>query len=58
VFQGLFAIGFLALQPNLEHLQAGILLRSIACGTGLLAVAAAMARFVPPAFFRASARSP
>ena len=58
VFQGLFAIGFLALQPNLEHLQAGILLRSIAGGTGLLAVAAAMARFVPPTFFRASARSP
>ncbi len=58
VFQDLFAIGFLALQPNLEHLQASVLLRSVGIGAGIIAVAVAMARFVLPAFFRSIARSP
>ncbi len=58
VFQDLFAITFLALQPNLEDLRAAILLRSLAVGAGLLAAAVLVARWVLPALFRAIAKSP
>ncbi|PYO28267.1 MAG: potassium transporter Kef, partial [Candidatus Rokuibacteriota bacterium] len=57
VFQDLFAIAFLALQPNLERLQPTVLLRALAVGAGLLAAAVAVARYVLPAFFRAIAKS-
>src|SRR5262249_60458265 len=50
VFQDLFAIAFLALQPNLERLQPTALLRALAVGVGLLAGAVAVARYVLPAF--------
>jgi Kef-type K+ transport system membrane component KefB len=58
VFQDLFAIGFLALQPNLEDFRAALLLRSL--GGVLVVVAGAFlaARFVIPGFFRAIAMSP
>ncbi|HSE95653.1 MAG TPA: cation:proton antiporter, partial [Methylomirabilota bacterium] len=58
IFQDLYAIAFLALQPNLQHLQALPLLRSLAAGGGLLAAAVLCARFVLPALFRAIAKSP
>jgi Kef-type K+ transport system membrane component KefB len=57
VFQDLFAIAFLALQPNLERLQPAVLLRALAVGAGLLAGAVAVARYLLPAFFRAIAKS-
>src|SRR5262249_19676318 len=57
VFQDLFAIAFLALQPNLERLQPTPLLPAPAVGVGLLAGAVAVARYVLPAFFRAIAKS-
>ena len=40
IFQDLYAIAFLAVQPNLQNLQALPLLRSLAAGAGLLAAAA------------------
>lgn len=57
VFQDLYAIAFLALQPNLQDFQPVILLRSLFAGAGLLAGAWLLARFVLPAFFRAIAKS-
>jgi Kef-type K+ transport system membrane component KefB len=58
IFQDLWAIAFLAIQPNLGRLQALPLLRSVAAGLGLLAVAVLLARFVLPRLFRAVAPSP
>jgi Kef-type K+ transport system membrane component KefB len=58
IFQDLYAIAFLAVQPNLQNLQALPLLRSLAAGAGLLAAAALCARFVLPALFRSIAKSP
>jgi Kef-type K+ transport system membrane component KefB len=58
VFQDLFAIAFIAFQPSLEHPAPLVLLRSLAAGAGLLAVAALAARFVLPTYFRAIAKSP
>jgi Kef-type K+ transport system membrane component KefB len=57
VFQDLFAIGFLAVQPNLEDLRPALLARSL--GSVLLIVAGAflVARWVMPRFFRAIAMS-
>ncbi len=57
IFQDLFAIGFLALQPNLDGLDATLLVRSLAVGAGLVAAAVLVARYVLPAFFRAIAKS-
>lgn len=57
VFQDLWAIAFMALQPNLDHLGAGPLLRSLAAGGLLVATAALLSRFVLPALFRAIAPS-
>ncbi len=58
VFQDLWAIIFLALQPNLDNLQALPLLRSLAVGAALLVGAVLAARYLLPAYFRAIATSP
>jgi Kef-type K+ transport system membrane component KefB/Trk K+ transport system NAD-binding subunit len=58
IFQDLWAIAFISLQPNLQHLQAALLIRSFAAGLGLLAAAALLARFVLPRLFRFMATSP
>lgn len=58
VFEDLYAIAFLALQPNLTQLQAGPLLGSFAMGAGLIGAATLAARFLLPRLFRAIATSP
>jgi Kef-type K+ transport system membrane component KefB len=58
VFQDLWAIVFLAFQPNLGSLGPGALLRSVAAGVGLVGAAAVMSRHVLPTLFRFIARSP
>jgi Kef-type K+ transport system membrane component KefB len=57
IFQDLWAIAFMAVQPSLEQLQAGPLLRSFAAGALLVGAAALLSRFVLPALFRALAGS-
>jgi Kef-type K+ transport system membrane component KefB len=57
IFQDLFAIAFLAIQPNLQNLQALLLLKSLVAGVGLVAGAWLMARFVLPLYFRLIAKS-
>ena len=57
IFQDLYAIAFLAIQPNLQNLQALLLLRSLVAGVGLVGGAWLMARFVLPAYFRVIAKS-
>ncbi|HEY3100570.1 MAG TPA: cation:proton antiporter [Methylomirabilota bacterium] len=57
IFQDLWAISFLALQPNLDHLGAGPLLRSLAAGAALVGMAAVLSRYVLPTLFRAIATS-
>ena len=58
VFQDLWAILFLAFQPNLGALGPGALLRSAAAGVGLVGAAFVMSRHVLPSLFRFIARSP
>jgi Kef-type K+ transport system membrane component KefB len=58
IFQDLYAIAFLAVQPNLQNLQALPLLRSLGAGVLLLATAILCARFVLPFLFRSIAKSP
>jgi Kef-type K+ transport system membrane component KefB len=57
IFQDLWAISFLALQPNLDHLGGGPLLRSLAAGAALVGMAAVLSRYVLPTLFRAIATS-
>ena len=57
IFQDLWAIFFLAVQPNLTHLEPGPLVKSIVAGVGLLVGAAAVARYVLPPLYRAIASS-
>jgi Kef-type K+ transport system membrane component KefB len=57
IFQDLYAIAFLAIQPNLENLEALLLLRSLVAGIGLVGGAWVLARFVLPAYFRVIAKS-
>jgi Kef-type K+ transport system membrane component KefB len=57
IFQDLYAIAFLAIQPNLQNLQALLLLRSLVAGVALVGGAWLMARFVLPTYFRAIAKS-
>ena len=57
IFQDLYAIAFLAIQPNLQNLQAMLLLRSLVAGVGLVGGAWVMARFVLPWYFRVIAKS-
>lgn len=58
VFQDLWAVTFLALQPNLQNLRPGPMLRSFALGAVLVGAAAFLSRFALPGLFRAIARSP
>jgi Kef-type K+ transport system membrane component KefB/Trk K+ transport system NAD-binding subunit len=58
VFQDLWAIVFLALQPSLDALGPGPLVRSAAAGLGLVGAAGVLSRYVLPALFRSIARSP
>jgi Kef-type K+ transport system membrane component KefB len=58
IFQDLWAIVFLALQPNLEKLTAGTLVKSFAAGILLVIAAAMTSRFVLPRVFRWIATSP
>src|SRR5919108_406038 len=57
IFQDLWAISFLALQPNLDQLGGGPLLRSLAAGGALVGMAAVLSRYVLPTLFRAIATS-
>src|SRR5919204_111673 len=57
IFQDLWAISFLALQPNLDRLGAGPLLRSLAAVGALVGMAAGLSRYVLPTLFRAIATS-
>jgi Kef-type K+ transport system membrane component KefB/Trk K+ transport system NAD-binding subunit len=57
IFQDFWAIGFLAVQPNLTNLQPGPLLKSLVAGGGLVVAAVLLSRFVLPALFRSIARS-
>ncbi len=57
IFQDLWAIGFLALQPSLENLKAMSLIASLGSCTGLVATAGVLSRLVLPPLFRAVARS-
>src|SRR5262245_2790499 len=57
IFQDLYAIAFLAIQPNLQNLQALLLLRSLVAGVGLVGGAWLLARFVLPTYFRVIAKS-
>jgi Kef-type K+ transport system membrane component KefB len=58
VFEDLYAVAFLALQPNLTNLQALPLLTSLGAGAALLGSAIVAARYVLPPLFRAIAKSP
>jgi Kef-type K+ transport system membrane component KefB len=58
IFQDIWAIAFLALQPNLGDLRAGPLIASLAAGAGLVLAAAALSRWVLPRLYRAIAKSP
>jgi Kef-type K+ transport system membrane component KefB len=57
IFQDLYAIAFLAIQPNLQNLDALLLLRSLVAGVGLVGGAWLLATFVLPAYFRVIAKS-
>jgi Kef-type K+ transport system membrane component KefB len=57
IFQDLYAIAFLAIQPNLQNLEPILLLRSLVAGVGLVGGAWVLARFVLPAYFRIIAKS-
>ena len=58
VLQDLFAILFLAVQPNLDNLQIGILLLSVGRVFVLVGAALLISRFVLPWIFHRIARSP
>jgi Kef-type K+ transport system membrane component KefB len=58
VFQDLWAIAFLALQPNLQDPDLFILLLSVLKGAGLVAFAFVMSGWVLPPVFRSAAKSP
>ena len=57
VFQDLWAIAFLALQPSLRELEPMPLLASVGAGVALVASAAVLSRLALPALFRAVAGS-
>ena len=57
IFQDLWAIAFLALQPNLGTMAAAPLLRSAVAGAALVGGAALLSRFVLPRLFRSIAAS-
>ncbi|MGH7314384.1 MAG: cation:proton antiporter [Candidatus Rokuibacteriota bacterium] len=57
VFEDLYAIAFLALQPNLTRLHAGSLIMSLGTGAALLGAAILAGRFALAPLFRAIAKS-
>jgi Kef-type K+ transport system membrane component KefB/Trk K+ transport system NAD-binding subunit len=57
VFQDLWAIVFLALQPSLHALRPAALLASLGAGVGLVAAAGVLSRLVLPGLFRTVSRS-
>jgi Kef-type K+ transport system membrane component KefB len=57
VFQDLWAIVFLALQPSLHALRPGPLLAALGAGVGLVATAGVLSRLVLPGLFRSVSRS-
>ena len=57
LFQDLWAIGFLALQPSLSSLEPLPLLSSLGAGVGLVATCGVLSRLVLPRLFRSVARS-
>jgi Trk K+ transport system NAD-binding subunit len=57
IFQDFWAIGFLAVQPNLTSLEAGPLLRSLLAGAGLVIACVLLSRYVLPSLFRSIAQS-
>lgn len=57
IFQDLWAIAFLALQPNLGTMAAAPLIRSAVAGAALVGGAALLSRFVLPRLFRSIASS-
>jgi Kef-type K+ transport system membrane component KefB len=58
VFQDIWAILFLAVQPNLDHPEPLLLLASLAKGCGLVVVALLVSRYVLPILFRSIAKLP
>ena len=58
VFQDIWAILFLALQPDLRNPAPGVLVLSLAKGAAVVAFALLTSRFVLPALFRSIARVP
>src|SRR3954468_4408947 len=58
VFQDIWAILFLALQPNLAHPTVGVLLFSLVKGAGLVACTLLMSRYLLPIIFRSIAKLP
>jgi Kef-type K+ transport system membrane component KefB len=58
VFQDLWAIAFLALQPSLHELRPAVLVGSVAAGVALVSSAGVLSRYVLPALFRSVSRSP
>ena len=58
IFQDMWAILFLALQPNLTHPTAGVIVLSLAKGAGLIVFALLMSRYLLPFIFRSIAKLP
>jgi len=58
VFQDIWAIFFLALQPNLQHPAPLLLVLSVAKGIGLVAFALLVSRYVLPVLFKSIAKLP
>lgn len=58
VFQDIWAILFLGIQPNLDHPEPLLLLASIAKGGGLVVIALLVSRYVLPVLFKSIAKLP
>jgi Kef-type K+ transport system membrane component KefB len=58
VFQDIWAILFLGVQPNLDHPAPLLLLASLAKGIGLVVAALVVSRYVLPLLFRSIAKLP
>jgi Kef-type K+ transport system membrane component KefB len=58
IFQDIWAIAFLTIQPNLNDLRAGPLVQSLSAGVALVASAVVLSRYVLPRLFRSIATSP
>ena len=58
VLQDIWAIVFMAFQPNLQHPQFGGIVRSLALGFVLVAVSFLASKYVLPRLFRAAGKNP